>query len=52
MLVRGDKIFRLTMKVGEIAAASAGDENLLAAAVGALQHGDAPPAFAGLDGAE
>jgi hypothetical protein len=52
VLVRGDEIFRLAMKVGEITAASTGDEDFLADAIRALQHGHAPPAFAGLDGAK
>jgi hypothetical protein len=40
------------VEISEIAAAPAGDENFLADAIGALQHGNAPPAFACLDGAE
>jgi hypothetical protein len=52
VLIRGDEIFRLAMKVGEITAASTGDEDFLADAIRALQHGHAPPAFAGLDGAK
>ena len=39
------------MQVGEVAAASAGDEDLLANAFGVFQHGDARAALAGLDGA-
>jgi hypothetical protein len=52
VFVRGDKIFRPAMKVGEIAAATAGDQDFLADAIGVLQYGDASAAFAGLDGAE
>jgi hypothetical protein len=37
------------MEVREIAAASAGDENLLARAIGTFQDRDAPAAFARLD---
>ncbi len=40
-----------TMQVGEVATPAAGDEDLLADALGALQHGHATPAFAGFDGA-
>jgi hypothetical protein len=36
------------MDVGEIAAAAAGDQNFLADAIGTLEHGNAPSAFAGL----
>src|SRR5207248_8255032 len=38
--------------VGEIAAATAGDQNFLADAVGVLEDGDTPAAFAGFNGAE
>jgi ATP-binding cassette subfamily F protein uup len=37
------------MNIGEIATASAGDQNFLANAIGMFKHGDAPPAFASLD---
>ena len=47
--IRGIEIFRPAMKVGEIAAASAGDEDLFADAIGAFQDRHAPAAFAGLD---
>jgi hypothetical protein len=49
--IRGKKIFRTAMNVGEVAAAAAGDENLFAQAVGALEDGDAASTFAGFDGA-
>ena len=38
------------MQVGEIAAPAAGDEDLLADAIGMLQHGDPAATFAGFDG--
>jgi hypothetical protein len=40
------------MDVGEITAAAAGNENLLAGTIGVLNYGDAAPAFAGLHRAE
>ena len=49
--IGGDEVFRRAIKVGEITAAAAGDENLLAGAIRALQKCDAAPAFAGFDGA-
>jgi hypothetical protein len=52
MFVCGDEVLRPAMEVGEIAAASAGDQDFLADAFGALQHRDAAAAFAGFDGAE
>ena len=39
------------MQVGEVAASAAGDEDLLADAVGALQDGNPASALAGFDGA-
>ena len=39
------------MEIGEIAAASSGDENLLADAIGVLNYGDTAPTFGGFDGA-
>ena len=39
------------MQIGEIAAATSGNENLLSNALGMLQHRDAPSAFGGFDGA-
>src|SRR5271169_5266601 len=47
--IRGIEVFRPAMEVGEIAAASAGDKNLFANAVGALQDGDAAAALARFD---
>ena len=52
VFVCGDEVFRPAMEDGEIAAASSGDQDFLADAVGALQHGDASPAFSGFHGAE
>ncbi len=51
MRIRGKEILGLAVEVGEIAAAAAGDENLLAQTVGVFEQGDAPAALAGLDGA-
>ena len=39
------------MEIGKIAASAAGDQDLLADAPGAFQHGHAPSALARLDGA-
>ena len=44
--VGGKEVFRLAMKVGEIAAAAARDEDFLADAVGVFDDGDATSAFA------
>ena len=52
MLVGGNEILWPAVDVREIAAPSAGDKDFLADALGALQHGNTPPAFAGLDRAE
>ncbi len=45
------KVLRPAMQVGEIAAAAAGDEDLLANAIGMFEHRHAPSALAGFDGA-
>ena len=52
MRIGGDKVFGCGVNIGEIATASAGNQDFLANAIGALQHGDAPSAFAGLHGTE
>ena len=39
------------MQIGEVATAAAGDEDLLANAIGVLQHGDPAATLAGFDGA-
>jgi hypothetical protein len=51
MRVRGEKVFWLTMKVGEIAASAAGDQNFLPQPVRMFQHRNAPAAPARFDGA-
>lgn len=50
--IRGEKIFRSGMDVGEVAATTAGDEDFFADAVGVLEYGHPTAAFAGLGGAE
>jgi hypothetical protein len=47
--VRGDEVFRRAIKIGEITAPAAGDENLLAGAIRAFQKRDPAPTFAGFD---
>src|SRR5258708_26385251 len=47
----GDKVFRLAMQVGEVAAAAAGNQDLFADARGTFEHGDAASALARFDGA-
>ena len=49
--ISGDKVFRLIMKVGEIAPATAGYQNLFADAPGAFEHRHAPAPLPRLDGA-
>ena len=49
--IRREEIFRPAMNVGEVAAASAGDEDFFADAVGVFEDGDAAAALAGFDGA-
>ena len=44
-----DKVFRLAMKVGEIAASAAGDENLLSRSVSAFEYGNAASPAAGFN---
>jgi hypothetical protein len=51
MRVGRQKIVSARMQVGEIAAASAGDQDLFANAVGMFQHPDPAATLAGLDGA-
>lgn len=48
----GNKIFRRGVNVGEIAAATAGDENFFADAVGVLEDGDSAATLPCLNGAE
>ncbi len=52
MGIGGEEILRLGMEVGEVAAASTGDEDFFADAVGVFEDGDASAAFGGFDGAE
>src|SRR6266487_511763 len=49
--ISGDKVFRLTMKVGEVAAATTRNQNLFADAPGALEHRHAPAPLPCFDGA-
>ncbi len=51
MGIGGEEVFGAAMEVGEVAAASAGDEDFLAGAFGVIEHGEAAPALAGFDGA-
>jgi hypothetical protein len=51
MQIRGEEIFWLAMKVGEIAASAAGDQDFLAQAIRVFEHGDAAAALAGFDSA-
>ena len=51
MRIRREKIFGLAVEVGEIAPATAGDENFFAQTVGVFDDGDAASALAGFDGA-
>jgi hypothetical protein len=52
MRICGKKIFRGGVKVGEITAASAGDEYFLADAVGVFDDGDAAATFTGFGSTE
>ena len=47
--IRRDEVFRAAVDIGEIAAAPARDQDLLANTVGVLQHRDAAAALAGLN---
>ena len=49
--IRGKEVFRTAVKVGEVAASAAGDQNFFAQAVGVFEHRDAAAALAGFDGA-
>ncbi len=49
--VGGKEVFGLTVQVGEIAAATTGDEDFFAAAASAFEDGDTAPAGGGVDGA-
>ena len=52
MRVGGKEVFRLAIEVGEIAAAAAGDEDLLADAVRVFEDSDASATFSGFAGAQ
>ncbi len=49
--IGGKKILRAAMQIGEVAAPAAGDQDLLADAIGVLEHGNSAAALARLDGA-
>ena len=51
MGIFGEEIVGMSVDVGEIRTATAGDEDLLAGAVGVVEQGDAAAAAAGFDGA-
>ncbi len=51
MRIGREEIFRLTVDVGEVAAASTGDEDLLARAISVLEDCDTASALARFDGA-
>ena len=51
MGVGGEEVFGAAVDVGEVAAASAGDEDFLAGAFGVVEEEDAAAAAAGFDGA-
>ena len=50
--IGGEKIIRSAMKVGEIAASTARDEDFLAETISAFKDGDATAALPCFDGAE
>ena len=50
--ISGEKILRRAMKVGEIGAATAGDENFAPEAIGTFEQGDAAAAPAAFGGAK
>jgi len=50
--IGGQEIFRGGMEIGEVAAASAGDEDFFADTIGEFDDGDAAAAFASFRGAE
>lgn len=52
VFIRANEIFRAAVDVREVATSAAGDENLLADAVGPLKEGDPASAFAGFRRAE
>ena len=48
--IRGEEVVGAGVEVGEVTAASAGDENLLADSVGVLEKDDAAATLGGFDG--
>jgi hypothetical protein len=52
VFVRGEEVLRLAVNVGEIAAASPGNQNLLSNSIGMFEQGNTTAAFAGFDRAE
>jgi hypothetical protein len=50
--IRGDKVFRLAMKIGEVAAPAAGDQDFFASTRGSLKDGNAPAALPCFNGAQ
>ena len=52
MRIFGEEVFRLGVKIREVAAASAGDEDFFADFFGAFEEHDAAAAFPGFDGAQ
>jgi hypothetical protein len=52
VFVRGNEILWLAMDIREITTPATRDQDFLADAIGMLQNGDTPPAFAGLNGAK
>lgn len=51
MRIRGKKVIRASVQVGEVGTATAGDQDLLANAIGAFEDDDTPASLASLDGA-
>ena len=52
MWIRGDEVLWTAMNVGKVAAAAAGDENLLPDSVCVVQHGHPLAVLSGFDGAQ
>jgi len=51
MGIGGEEVFRRGVQIGEVAAAAAGDEDLLSRPVGVVEHEGAPSAPSRFDGA-
>jgi hypothetical protein len=52
MGIGGEEIFGIGVEIGEVAAASAGDEDFFAGAIGEFDNGDAAATLSSLEGAE